>query len=84
MSPDLLGYVEIFDFQYLFLNFEKPSILCLDIFSPLCFSCSTVSAIMCWMGRWKALPFGSQEAQDSQAARRHLSARDLLVLLQKG
>lgn len=36
MSPDLLGYVEIFDFQYLFLNFEKPSILCLDFFSPLC------------------------------------------------
>lgn len=36
------------------------------------------------MGRWKALPFGSWEAQDSQAARRHLSARNLLVLLQKG
>lgn len=36
------------------------------------------------MGRWKALPFGSREAQDSQAARRHLSARNLLVLLQKG
>lgn len=34
MLPDLLGYVQIFDFQYLFLNFEKPSILSLDVFSP--------------------------------------------------
>lgn len=50
-------------------------------FLGVSFSCSVVSCVL--DGKGKSLPFGSLKVQALQRARRHLSARNLLIILLK-